>query len=75
MPRSRRPPVNVRSRECTAGVPPASSRGVSPRVGTGGETPPELAGEDACDTRTLATAFAIRDVASGIPQLIAEVIG
>ena len=32
---------------CTAGVSPASSRGVSPRVGTAGETPPELAGEDA----------------------------
>ncbi len=31
---------------------PASSRGVSPRVGTGGETPPELAGEDACGTKS-----------------------
>ncbi len=30
---------------------PASSRGVSPRVDTGGETPPELAGGDACGTR------------------------
>ncbi len=31
--------------------PPASSRGVSPRVPTGGETPPELAGGDACGTK------------------------
>ncbi len=38
------PPASVRSRRRTAGVPPASSRGVSPRVGTGGETPPKLAG-------------------------------
>ena len=44
------PPANVRSRKGTAGVSPASSRGVSPRVGTGGETPLELAGEDACGT-------------------------
>ena len=38
------PPANVRLPKRTAGVPPASSRGVSPRAGTGGETPPELAG-------------------------------
>ena len=50
------PPASVRSRRRTAGVPPASSRGVSPRVGTGGETPPELVGEDAC-----ATPAALRD--------------
>ena len=48
------PPANVRLRKGTAGVSPASSRGVSPRVGTGGETPPELAGEDACATPPLA---------------------
>ena len=44
------PTANVRMRQGTAGVPPASSRGVSPRVGPGGETPPELAGEDASTT-------------------------
>ncbi|NBV24591.1 MAG: hypothetical protein EBS05_22055, partial [Proteobacteria bacterium] len=30
---------------------PASYRGVPPRVPAGGETPPELAGEDACGTK------------------------
>ena len=44
------PPANVPLRQGTAGVSPASSRGVSPRVGTGGETPPKLAGADACAT-------------------------
>ena len=44
------PPANVRLPQGTADVPPASSRGVSPRVGPGGETPPELAGADACGT-------------------------
>ncbi|NBV25233.1 MAG: hypothetical protein EBS05_25365 [Proteobacteria bacterium] len=30
---------------------PASYRGVPPRVPAGGETPPALAGEDACGTK------------------------
>ena len=54
------PVAGSRSREevARAGNPPANVRwqkgtaGVSPRVGTGGETPPELAGEDACGTPT-----------------------
>ncbi len=47
------PPADVRLHAGTAGVSPASSRGVSPRVGMGGETPPELAGEDACGAPAL----------------------
>ena len=35
----------------TAAVPGCEWRGVrAPAIGSGGETPPELAGEDACDT-------------------------
>ena len=45
--RAARPRVPV---PCTAAVPAASSPGVSPGVPAGGETPPELAGEDACGT-------------------------
>ena len=40
----------MRARAGAAGVLAASSGGVSPRVPTRGETPRELAGEDACGT-------------------------
>ena len=45
------PSKHPRPASSMAGVPACELRGVrAPAVGTGGETPPELAGEDACGT-------------------------
>ena len=62
------PPANVRLRKGTAGVSPAGSRGVSPRVATGGETPPELAGEDACGTPAAARGARLCPARRGISR-------